>query len=739
MSVPSYLSRVAKLLIQSDYVNPRQMQQAIAKFQESGRSIAQGGLSLIEVLESITKQPLPEHLQHHLLRNFSDSSSSFAEKLIESGYVDHDQMQQALAQTYQSDRLLTEILEGITGRQFPPELLHQSKKQQLFELKILYGLEPLAVEKIDSITLNQIAELIDTLIPLDICSRYRLLPVTKTQTQPLSVLVAMVDPNNLAALDDVNRILRPQGIALQRMVITQQDYQQLIDWYRDEELEQQKQEDYQKSVDVSSMDLERVELGDTPDEVEDISNTSDANVDPVIALVNRIFAKALKEGVSDIHIEPQADALYVRFRKDGVLRPAFDESFPKKITSVVAARVKIMAGLDITKRRLPQDGKIRRMFQGRQVDFRVSTLPSRNGETIVLRILNNQSTQLGLDELITNQDTLALVKEMVSRPFGLIVVVGPADSGKSTTLYSILAERNDPEVKICTAEDPIKYSLPGIMQVQVLREKGMDFTSVLQSFLLQDADVILVGEIRDRETAKTVTEAALTGHLVLTSLCNDDTVSAIASLNRMGESFMIADALIGVIAQRLIRRVCLDCCIPYHPSPSELARYGWSTSSEGKITLHRANTLGLEEIREARANDTLCPTCNGIGYKGRIGVYEVMQVSDRIQTLINESASIEQLKEVAVDEGMTTLLAYSLNLVQQGHTTLDEVERVTFTDSGLELQLKAKRKSSPIRHSSPDANVEVKPTDSLQRIQELERQLEALTHQFQQLKKELEN
>jgi type IV pilus assembly protein PilB len=622
--------------------------------------------------------------------------SPFGNKLISTGYVDNDQMQQALVETRKSGRPLTEILESMTGRQLSPDLLRQYKKQQLFELKVLYGVESLDPE-LSEINSHQVGQLIDTLIPIDICSRYRLVPLVKKETQPPSVLVAMVDPDNLDAQDDLTRILRPQGIALQRMVITQEDYQQLISKYRDEKLEQQKQEEIQKSLDVSQ-DLESLEdkLDDAPEEVEEaleqtLGSAQDA---PVINLVNRILAKALQEGVSDIHVEPQEDALRIRFRKDGVLRQAFDP-LPKKITPAVSARFKIMAELDIAERRLPQDGKIRRMYQGRKVDFRVSSLPSRYGEKIVLRILDNEATQLGLDKLITDPDTLQMVREMANKPFGLILVTGPTGSGKSTTLYSMLAERNDPGVNISTAEDPIEYSLPGITQVQVLREKGMDFASILRSFLRQDPDVILVGETRDKETAKTAIEAALTGHLVLTTLHTNDAAGAIARLDEMGvEPFMVSGALLGVLAQRLVRRVCPDCRISYLPSSAELARFGLSASNEGEITLYQANTLRAEEIQEARNTGKLCTTCSGVGYKGRVGVYEVMRISENVQTLINDGAPTERIKEAAVDEGMVTLLSYSLNLVQQGYTTLEEVERVTFTDSGLESELRAKRKTS---------------------------------------------
>ena len=621
--------------------------------------------------------------------------SPFGKSLIAAGYVDTDQMQNALVESRKSGRPLTEILESMTGRQLSPDLLRQYKKQQLFELKVLYGVESLDPE-INEIATHQVGQLIDTLLPIDICRRYRLVPLSKNETQPPSLLVAMVDPDNLDAQDDLNRILRPQGITLQRMVITQEDYQQIISKYLDEKLAKQKQMEVEQAVDVKQ-DLQNIDsldtLSDAPDEEAelDVGGAEDA---PVINLVNKVLAKALQEGVSDIHVEPQENALRIRFRKDGVLRQAF-EPLPKKITPAVSARFKIMAELDIAERRLPQDGKIRRMYQGRKVDFRVSTLPSRYGEKVVLRILDNEQTQLGLDKLITDQDTLETVRDMANRPFGLILVTGPTGSGKSTTLYSMLAERNDPGVNISTAEDPIEYSLAGITQVQVLREKGMDFASILRSFLRQDPDVILVGETRDKETAKTAIEAALTGHLVLTTLHTNDAAGAIPRLDEMGvEPFMVSNALLGVLAQRLIRRVCSECRITYVPTSAELGRFGLSTSRDGEIMLYQANTLQPDEIQEARAKGKLCQKCNGVGYKGRVGVYEVMRISDRLQTLINEAAPAERLKEAAVEEGMTTLLAYSLNLVQQGYTTLDEVERVTFTDSGLEAERKAKRKSS---------------------------------------------
>ncbi|MBE7380271.1 MAG: type II/IV secretion system protein [Leptolyngbya sp. SIO1E4] len=624
------------------------------------------------------------------------SFSPFGNTLIQAGYVDGEQMQQALAESRRSGRALTDVLESITGQQLSPELLRQYKKQQLFELKILYGVESLDPE-LDSISNQQMGQLIDTLIPVDICRRHQLVPLSRDDGEDPSVLVAMVDPENLEAQDDLNRILRQRGLKLRRMVITVEDYQRIISGYLDEKVAREKQRDMEEAVDVQEnleeLDLESLE--EVADEEADLSEAlQDAGAAPVIALVNKVLVKALQEGVSDIHVEPQEDFLRIRFRRDGVLHEAFPK-LPRKIVPAVTARFKIIAELDIAERRLPQDGRIRRVFQGRKIDFRVSTLPSRYGEKVVLRILDNAATQLGIDQLITESETLEIVREMASRPYGMILVTGPTGSGKTTTLYSLLSERNDPGINISTAEDPIEYALPGITQVQVIREKGMDFASILRAFLRQDPDVILVGETRDPETAKTAIEAALTGHLVLTTLHTNDAAGAIARLEEMGmELFQVSSSLIGILAQRLVRRVCPDCRIPYIPHTDELARFGLATTGESELTFYRANTIPLEQLSEARSSGSLCKTCQGSGYKGRVGVYEVMRISENLQKMISEGAPTEQVKEAAVDEGMKTLLAYSLNLVRQGYTTLDEVERVTFTDTGLEAELKARRKSS---------------------------------------------
>ncbi len=750
MSISSFFSPLAKILIDSGYIKNQQMEQAIARFIDEGKPTNQNqnttvsrqvksssdfqALAFIKNIETVTKRQLPFDL-HRKVINYFCGFHPFTRKLIQSGYADLDQIQQASMETRKTGRSIVEILESLIGRKMPPELQRQYKKYQLFELKIIYGVEPLDLE-ITDISLHQVAQLIDTLIPIDICRRYRLVPISKTNDPP-SVLMAMVDPDNLDAQDDLNRILRSQNIGWRRMAIPREDYQQLISKYLDLLLPRAKEEEVAKKFDIKNENWDS--LTDRLDEFEpDLGEAiSDAAGDPIINLVNKILAKALQERVSDIHIEPNQEFLRVRFRKDGVLRQAFDP-LPKKTGEAVASRFKIMAKLDITQRQVPQNGRIQRMFNGSKIDFRVSILPSRYGEKVVLRILDISTTQLGLHLLITDQDTLEIVREMANRPSGLLLVTGAANSGKSTTLYSILAERNDPGVNISTIEDPIEYSLPGITQVQVVREKGLDFASILRCLLLQDVDIILVDKTGDKETAITVIEAALKGYFVLSTISGKNAATAIPNLKIMGiESFLIADALTGVIAQRLMRRVCSECRISYQPSAAELAKFG--LSAFGQVNFYKANSLGYDQIQEAKVKQTLCQKCNGVGYRGRVGVYEVMRVTQRIKSLISKGADTQEIQKAAIEEGMTTLLSYSLKQVAQGYTTLEEVERVTFTQEALEIELMAKRQESRRGVSTPNSAKEIESSHPKKQLEILEKQLAQLTDEIQDIKSQMEN
>lgn len=627
--------------------------------------------------------------------------SPFGNKLVQSGYIDNNQMKEALKQSRELKKPLPEVLEELTDKPLPPELLRQYKVQQLFELKLIYAIEGFDPE-LTEITKEQLIDLIENLVPIETCRLHRILPLYKTESDPAGLVVGMVDPDKLDAQDDLKRILKPHEMGFERRVITPEDYQQYLNLYLEDKAQEEaarkkREEDKANKVDLmvdpnafGDVDLEEAEA-ESDDDLDLTKSLQGAESAPIVKTVNQILAKALSDEVSDIHVEPQEEFLRIRMRKDGVLQEVY--RLPTKVVNPLVARFKIISDLDIAERRNAQDGRIRRIFQGRTVDFRVNVLPSRFGEKICMRILDNSSTQLGLDLLISDPDALAKVREFASRPFGMILVTGPTGSGKSTSLYSVLAERNSPDVNISTAEDPIEYALPGITQCQVIRAKGLDFNAILRAFMRQDPDIILVGETRDHETAKAAMEAALTGHLVLTTLHTNDAAGAIARLDEMGiEPFMVAGALIGISAQRLMRRVCSKCKVPYQPTPEDLARYGLSAAKETGVTFHKANFIAPADRKAAEEAGNLCPKCRGGGYKGRVGVYEVLKNSDEISDLITQRAPTSLIKEKAVQEGMVSLLPYSLNLVREGHTTFEEVDRVTFTDTGLEAELKAKRK-----------------------------------------------
>ena len=421
-----------------------------------------------------------------------------------------------------------------------------------------------------------------------------------------------------------------------------------------------------------------------PDDLEVSSGA--AHSSPVVSLVDRILVAALEAGASDIHVEPQESGLEIRFRIDGVLHKQL-EDLPKTLVPAITSRFKIMADLDIAERRLPQDGRIRRNYKGRTMDFRVSTLPSRHGEKVCLRLLDSGATKLGLDTLITDSGARAALRALGSKPFGMILVTGPTGSGKSTTLNALLSERNEPGINISTVEDPIEYTLRGITQTQVNRDKGLDFSTALRAFMRQDPDVLLVGETRDIETAKTATEAALTGHLVLTTLHCNDAASAIARLDEMGvEPFMVSASLIGIVSQRLLRRVCSHCRIAYQPSSEDLGRFGLLASHETAVTFYKAHPPDH--------SPGACPHCQGNGYKGRVGVYEILNMTETIAAAVAKRASTDVLRRLALESGMKTLLGYGLELVRQGHTTLDEVERMLLTDAGLESERRARSLSA---------------------------------------------
>tara|TARA_B100000579_G_scaffold434653_1_gene455995 strand:+ start:203 stop:2038 length:1836 start_codon:yes stop_codon:yes gene_type:complete len=391
-----------------------------------------------------------------------------------------------------------------------------------------------------------------------------------------------------------------------------------------------------------------------------------ASKDPVIAGVASILSKCFTLNGSDIHAEPLEDRLRIRYRVDGVLKEAF--AFPKSHINPIVSRIKIMSKLDISEKRLPQDGRIRCLLRGRKSDFRVSTLPGKWGEKVVLRALESDTSVLDLSKLVTEKEELSLIREMSKSPYGIVVVVGPTGSGKSTTLYSMLSELNTPGVNISTVEDPVEYTLDGIHQVQVIREKGLDFSRALRSLMRQDPDIILVGETRDKETAQAAMEAALTGHMVFTTLHANDTATAITRLAEMEiPPYLIGASTIGVVAQRLVRKVCPSCsCI--------------KNLERGKDDL--AINLGVKQARFLKKSVSAgnqrinCSICNGTGYKGRIGIYEVMKINDLIRDLIMKQSNADEIREKAFIKAGRSLLVYGMNLVKNQMTTIAEVERV---------------------------------------------------------------
>ena len=480
-----------------------------------------------------------------------------------------------------------------------------------------------------------------------------------------SVSVESVQKNSLLKSIPENDIpIQKELNNIQDSLFLEKDNQNLeneIDLLRDN-FENENDELIDDANDEALIRLAQANIGDDSDMDNDIlfGEELTASSDPVISGVASILSKCFTLKGSDIHAEPLEDRLRIRYRVDGVLKEAF--AFPKSHVNPIISRIKIMSKLDISEKRLPQDGRIRCLLRGRRSDFRVSTLPGRWGEKVVLRALESNNSVLNLSKLITEKEEFNLINNMSKSPYGIVIVVGPTGSGKSTTLYSMLSALNEPGVNISTVEDPVEYTLDGIHQVQVIREKGLDFSRALRSLMRQDPDIILVGETRDKETAQAAMEAALTGHMVFTTLHANDTATAITRLAEMEiPPYLIGASIIGVVAQRLVRKVCTSC--------SELKKINPNKN-------HLAASFGIKEARIISNKNKNCPICNGTGYKGRVGIYEVMKVNEVIRELIMKQANADQIREHAFDKSGRSLLMYGMNLVKNGKTTIEEVERV---------------------------------------------------------------
>ena len=474
--------------------------------------------------------------------------------------------------------------------------------------------------------------------------RYQAIPIGWEDGR---LIVAMADPSNVFAVDDIRAIA---GAEVRTVVATATQINETIERF------------YRMDTDVDAVVQAATE--DADDQNELLANVSELVEDaPIVKFVNLLVTQAVNDRASDIHVEPAEHDLRIRFRIDGVLHEVMRS--PRSIQAGVISRLKVMADINIAERRIPQDGRISMKVGGRGIDLRVATLPTVYGEKVVMRILDKGQAVLHLEELGFLPETEERFEQAYRKPYGTILVTGPTGSGKSTTLYATLNQLNTPDRNIITVEDPVEYRLPGINQVQINPKAGLTFASALRSILRSDPDIVLVGEIRDRETAVIAVEASLTGHLVLSTLHTNDAASTPMRLVEMGvEPFLVTSALDCVVAQRLARRLCDKCKEPYQPTEAEMVGVGWPTEDlrQGEWpTLHRA--IG-------------CTSCGRTGYRGRFAIHEAMIVSEEIERLIIESRSTEDIQKTAVMQGMLTLREDGLRKAAMGQTSLEEIFRV---------------------------------------------------------------
>ena len=463
-----------------------------------------------------------------------------------------------------------------------------------------------------------------------------------------SLVVAMADPANVVAVDDI-RAMTKRDVRV--VVATKADVAVAINRY------------YRLDRTAETLAEEAAAEQDSVDEhdLEAALKTAGAEDAPIIKLVNLLITQAVNDRASDIHIEPEEKGLRVRYRIDGVLHDVMTP--PKSVQAGITSRLKIMADINIAERRIPQDGRIGLVVQGKQIDIRVATLPTVHGEKLVLRLLDKSSVLLQLQDLGFLPHNFRRFQESYRKPYGEILVTGPTGSGKSTTLYATLNILNKPEVNAITVEDPVEYRLPGINQVQTNQKAGLTFASALRSILRSDPDIILIGEIRDRETAQIATEAALTGHLVLSTLHTNDASSALTRLVEMGiEPYLVASGLDCILAQRLARKLCNRCKKAYKPTPEELRTASFPWDPEGD----------LPELHVAVG----CSSCGKTGYKGRMALQEVMPVTEEIEKLLIENRSSEVIEKVALEQGMITLREDGMEKVRMGLTSIEEILRV---------------------------------------------------------------
>jgi type IV pilus assembly protein PilB len=493
------------------------------------------------------------------------------------------------------------------------------------------------------------------LIPEDVANKHSVVPVNRAGS---TLILATADPSNIFALDDIKFLT---GYNIQPVVASEDAIRKAIETYYAEP-----EEDILDDV-MAGFNDDGIDFVSGEEEEDAEGLAKDAEDAPVVKLVNLILTDAIKKTASDIHIEPYEKYFRVRYRIDGVLYEVMKP--PLKLKNALTSRVKIMSELDIAERRLPQDGRIKlKMGKGREMDFRVSVLPTLFGEKIVLRLLDKSNLQLDMTKLGFEQSQLDDFKECIHQPFGMVLVTGPTGSGKTTTLYSALSELNQTSENLSTAEDPVEFNLGGINQVQMHEDIGLNFAAALRSFLRQDPDIIMVGEIRDFETAEISVKAALTGHMVLSTLHTNDAPSTINRLLNMGiEPFLVSSAVNCIVAQRLARRICAEC-----------------VADDLEVDMEQVSSAGLtdEEIKGYKARKGQgCGSCSDTGFRGRVAIYEVMVMTDSLKEFVLNGASGAEIKREAIRGGMVTLRRSALNMMLGGITTISEVYRVSAADS----------------------------------------------------------
>jgi type IV pilus assembly protein PilB len=569
-------------------------------------------------------------------------SSRLGEILVKENLITADQLKQAMAHQRQNGgRLGTSLMKlGFISDDEITEVLSRQYGVPSINLKY-YEVDPAVIK----------------LIPQDTAVRYQIVPLSRVGS---TLTIAMIDPTNVFAMDDIKFMT---GFNVEPVVASETSVNEAIAKFYGEV---ESGEELSKVMkDLGAEEGGDVELAAEEQEMDLAALEKAAEEAPIIKLVNLVLTDAVKRGASDIHIEPYERELRVRFRVDGLLQSVMTP--PLKLKDAISSRIKIMAKLDISEKRLPQDGRImikyRREGRIKELDFRVSTVPTLFGEKIVMRLLDKENLRLDMTKLGFEPESLAKFEKAILRPYGMVLVTGPTGSGKTNTLYSSVSRLNTSDTNIMTAEDPVEFQLPGINQVQMKDQIGLNFASALRAFLRQDPNIILVGEIRDFETAEIAVKAALTGHLVLSTLHTNDAPSTISRLMNMGiEPFLVATSVNLICAQRLVRRICSNCKEPLELPEQALIDAGFSSDEAKKTTVYQGKG---------------CGNCNKNGYKGRVGLYEVMEVSDELRELILVGASALELRKKALELGMITLRRSGLIKAAAGLTTLEEVMRET--------------------------------------------------------------